>query len=116
MDGGLGWWPYTPGVHHPLEPYFCAGGVKKGNLLTVGIFQKDRRWDAKDSGVPLCQIALELDPAAKPNAGDTLLLTITKAKYMAEDIGAFSVSPTQEMIDKAHLVNAQIAVGSLHAN
>lgn len=116
MDGGLGWYPYTPGVHHPLEPYFCAGGVKKGNLLTVGIFQKDRRWEAKDSGQPLCQIAIEFDPTAKLSAGDALPLTITKAKYMAQDIGAFAVSPTLEMIQKAHLVDAQIALGSLHAN
>lgn len=113
---GLGWYPYTPGIRSPLEPTLLAGGVKKGNLLTVGIFQKDRRESAKDSGQPLCQIALEFDPAAQLSAGDALPLVITKAKYMAEDIGAFSITPTQEMIQKANLVNAVIAVGTLHAN
>lgn len=113
---GLGWYPYTPGIRHPLEPTFCAGGVKPGNVLTVGIFQKDRREPAKESSRPLLQIALEFDAAANLNAGDALPLTLLKARYMAEDIGAFAVYPTFEMIEKAHLVDAAIALGTLHAN
>lgn len=100
----------------PLEPRLIAGGVKAGNLLTVGIFQKDRRASAKDSGQPLCQIALEFDATANLKAGDAIPLAITKAKHMAEDIGAFAVSPTMEMASKAHLVDMTIAVGSLRAN
>jgi len=46
------------------EPSLLGGGVKPGNLLTVGIFQKDRRFGAKDSGTALCQIALVFDAAA----------------------------------------------------
>lgn len=100
----------------PLEPRLIAGGVKAGNLLTVAIFQKDRRASAKDSGQPLCQIALEFDATANLKAGDAIPLTITKAKHMAEDIGAFAVSPTLEMAAKANLVDMTIAVGSLRAN
>ncbi|HJV22976.1 MAG TPA: hypothetical protein VJ570_09770 [Holophagaceae bacterium] len=111
----LGWWPYTPGVRHPLEPTLLGGGLKKGNMLTVGIFQKDRREGAKESGVPLCQIALEFNPSAQAVAGDVLALVIPKAQYMAEDIGQ-GTELTFELIDKAHLVKTQIAVGSLRAN
>jgi len=106
----------TTATGDPLEPVLLAGGVKAGNLLTVGIFQKDRRATAKDSGVPLCQIALELDPAVHLSAGSPLSLTVVKAKYIAEDIGAFSVTPTAEMVAKAKPVNFTIAVGQLQTN
>lgn len=99
----------------PLEPKLLAGGVKSGNLLTVGIFQKDRRATAKDSGIPLCQIALELDPSMGANSGETLALAIRKARFVAEDVGAFSVAPTAEMAQKAVMVDASIAVGTLRA-
>jgi hypothetical protein len=100
----------------PLEPVLLAGGVKAGNLLTVGIFQKDRRASAKDSGVPLCQIALELDPSGHLSAGSDVTLSIVKAKYIAEDIGAFSITPTAEMVAKAKPVDFTLAVGQLHTN
>jgi hypothetical protein len=100
----------------PLEPRLLAGGVKSGNVLTVGIFQKDRRATAKDSGSPLFQIALEFTATAGAKVGDILPLTITKSKFMAEDIGAFSPTPTLEMEQKANLVSMTIAVGVLHAN
>lgn len=103
----------TDNTGDPLEPVLLAGGVKPGNKLTVGIFQKDRRASAKDSGVPLCQIALELDPTAKLSAGESLSLQIVKAKYIAEDIGAFSPTPTAEMVAKAKPVDFTLAVGQL---
>jgi hypothetical protein len=106
----------VPAGSDPLEPRLLAGGVKAGNLLTVGIFQKDRRATAKDSGQPLCQIVLEFDATAGLKTGDAVPLTITKSKHMAEDIGAFSETATMEMLQKAHLVDMTIAVGTLHAN
>jgi len=109
-------WTGEPLPPDPLDPILLAGAVKKGNLLTVGIFQKDRRATAKESGVPLCQIALEFDATAKLSAKDALPLMIVKSKYIAEDIGAFSSTPTVEMVEKGHLVNMTIAVGALHAN
>jgi hypothetical protein len=104
-----------PNGRNLLEPTLMIGAVKAGNLLTAGLFQKDRRATAKDSGQPLCQIALELSTSATPHSGDVLPLQITKSKYMAEDIGAFSPVPTEEQRQKAHLVPATIALGSLHA-
>ncbi len=99
----------------PLEPRLFAGGVQPGHVLTVGIFQKDRRATAKESGQPLCRIALEFDAAANLKAGDALALTITKARHMAEDIGAFSTTVTYDMAAKSHLVDMNIAVGTLSA-
>jgi hypothetical protein len=100
----------------PLEPILLAGAVQKNNKLTVAEFQKDRRVNAKDSGVPLFQIGLQLDPSVQVHAGDELTLTITKSQFMAEDIGAFNPNPTVEMVEKGHLQNMVLAVGSLHAN
>jgi|GEM_PF-516657 len=114
-----------PGLD-PLEPKLLAGGVKKGNLLTVGIFQKARWEPAKDSGSALCQIALEFDPTANLSVGDKLDLSIPKSKYTPEDIGTlipgtpgvsnYNRTPTEEMSTKSHLVDMPIAVGSLSAN
>jgi len=109
-------WTHLPVPPDPQDPILLAGGVKKDNLLTVGIFQKDRRATAKESGVALCQIAIEFDPAAQHYANDEIPLSIVKSKYMAEDIGAFSGTPTVEMVEKGHLVDMTIAVGALHAN
>ncbi len=106
----------VPPGSDPLEPRLFGGGLKTGNLLTVGIFQKDRRLAAKDSGAALCQIALEFDAAANLSAGDTLPLAITKARHIPEDIGAFSVSPTREMAQKGVMADMTIAVGMLRAN
>jgi hypothetical protein len=100
---------------HPPEPVLLAGGLKAGNVLTVGIFQKDRRVSPKPSGVPLARIALELDPAAGLRAGAALPLEVLKAKYSPEDIGAFSPTPTQEQADKGHGVLFTLAVGTLSA-
>jgi hypothetical protein len=106
----------VPIPNDPLEPRLLAGGVKKGNLLTVGIFQKDRYQSAKESGRALCQIALEFDPAANLNAGDKLALAITKSGYLPEDIGELTVHPTPEKAQKGRLVAMPIALGVLSAN
>jgi hypothetical protein len=105
----------SSGTNDPLEPVLLAGAVQAGNKLTVGIFQKDRRVTAKESGVPLLQIGLELAPNKGARVGDEILVLIPKSQFMAEDIGAFSPVATPEMIGKAHLQNMTIAVGSLHA-
>jgi len=111
--------PYTgdPVPPDPQDPILLAGAVKKGNLLTVGIFQKDRRASAKDAAQPLCQIAIEFDTAAKLNAKDAIALSIIKAKYVPEDLGDFNGGVTTwEMLAKGHPVDMTIAVGALHAN
>ena len=103
------------GAPDPLEPKLVAGGVKPGNLLTVGVFQKDRRATAKPSGAPLFRIALELDGSAGLAAGTDLPLRVVKAGYVAEDIGAFSPYPNAELAAKGHITRMTVDVGALRA-
>jgi hypothetical protein len=104
------------GVRDPQEPVLLAGVWKPGGLLSVGVFQKDRRESAKDSGAPLFQIAIELDPATPINSGTRLPLLVSKSKYIAEDIGVFNPNGSFEMMAKAHLQDFIITVGDLRAD
>jgi hypothetical protein len=94
------------------DPILFDGGVMDGNVLTVGIFQKDRRYTAKDSGAPLLRIALELIPSSVVGP---IPLTLKKAKVLPGDIGAYTDSQ-QDIITKTHLDTITVAVGSLHAS
>jgi hypothetical protein len=99
----------------PTEPVALVGGVKSGNLLTAGIFQKDRAQTAKDSGSTLCQIALVFDATKGLAMGDQLALQITKAKAIPEDIG--TVTDDLFTLDKKmKMADITIAIGSLSAN
>lgn len=98
------------------EPVFFAAGVKSGNLLTVGIFQKDRLIDAKVVSSPLVQIALELPTGSKLGSGDTVTLAVTKAKMIPEDIGAMTQDgwySESELLAKSKMQDIQVAVGTL---
>ena len=65
-----------------------VGGVKDhGRLLSVGAFQKDRRWGAQDLDQALYQIAIELDPAQSLPAGTVIPLEVVKARSIPGDIG-----------------------------
>jgi hypothetical protein len=97
------------------EPTAFVGGVKQGNVLSVGIYQKDRDRSPKDSGVAVLQIAFSLDPAAPPVAGTTLALTVPKARIIPSDIGA--VTDETYLLDrKMRMVDVSVAVGTLTAN
>jgi hypothetical protein len=105
----------TSGVTDPTEPLAIAGGVKKGNVLSVGIYQKDRDQAPQDSGAPLCQIALRLDPAGSVPLYSNLPLNLQKAKVIPEDIG--QVTDDQWTLDKKmRMADITIAVGTLTAN
>jgi hypothetical protein len=98
----------------PNEPIALVGGVKNGNLLTAGIFQKDRAQAAQNSGTTLCQIALVFDATAGLHAGDKLPLQITKAKVIPEDIGAVT-DDLLTLDKKMKMADITLAVGSLSA-
>jgi hypothetical protein len=102
----------TPPVPDPYEDVLLGGGVMDKNVLTVGIFQKDRRVTAKDVTSPLLRIALEIDPT-KAAAG-AVSLTVLKAKVIPADIGAFTDDPVT-VLTKAHMDPIDIAVGTLQA-
>ena len=96
------------------EPVALMGGLKKGNLLTVGLYQKDRGHSAKDSDVALVQVAVELDAAAQLRVGQTLTLSVPKAAYVPEDIGV-ATDDLWTLEKKLKMKPIQIAVGPLTA-
>ncbi len=94
----------------PDEYVLLNGGVMDGNVLTAGIFQKDRRVAAKDASQPLLRIAVELVqfvPGQIP-------LTLKKARTLPDDIGAYTDDPAT-VLTKSHLETIDIAVGTLKA-
>jgi len=96
------------------EPLAVAGGVKDGHLLSAGVFQKDRRRSAKDSGATLLRIAVELDPAAPPRRGTRLGLDVERAGAIPADIGA-AADPVHLLVKKLVLTDLDVAVGKLEA-
>jgi len=96
----------------PDEYVLLNGGVMDGNVLTVGIFQKDRRVAAKDASKAWLRIAIELDAKAQPGR---IPLTLKKAKVLPDDIGAYTDDPLK-VLSKSHLDQIDIAVGTLQAS
>jgi len=115
---------FPPPDPAPYEPTLLAAAVqKKGLVLTVGIFQKDRNHPAVALGTPLCQVAMDFNAAAVAQGsllpGGTLPLTVIKAKAIPEDIGTMPPNPGDydadysSVIAKSRLDVIQIAVGKL---
>ena len=97
----------------PNEPVALMGAVK-GNLLSAGIFQKDRDQGAQDSGSALCQIALVFNSAAHLTTGTAIPLQVLKAKVIPEEIG--KVTDSQWLLARElKLADISIAVGTLTA-
>ena len=85
-----------------------------GDVLSTGIFQKDRTFPAKSLTQPLVQIAIALAPGgAGPNptgpGGDPYLLQVVKARMIPEDIGGFTLTPA--VIAKAKMLDIEVAAG-----
>jgi hypothetical protein len=92
------------------EPTFMSAGVKPGNLLTVGIFQKDRTLDAVDSSVAVVRIKLALAAGAKSGP---IALSVVKAKVMPDDIGG--TTNGLSILQKSQLAPTVVSVGTLQA-
>jgi len=102
-------------ANDPAEPIALAAGVKPGNVLTAGIFQKSRAKDAKNSGAALCQVILTFDATAGLKTGDALPLLVQKAKVIPQDIGA--VTDDLRVLDqKMRMADITVAVGTLTAH
>ncbi len=127
------------GSNPSFEPYagteadpvlFVSAPLKVGNVLSTGIFQKDRtRTPKRVDGTGLVngdaaqkdyvvKVAVELskDREAKCRAGDVMALFVNKARIIPADIGAPDFQLTYEAIAKAKMVDIPVDVGSLVAN
>lgn len=115
-DGGLledaGQYDLLSAANDPTEPVARVGGVKPGHVLSVGIYQKDRAKAAKDSGAPLCRIALSLVQPTQRPAGATLDVRVLKAKIIPADIGAITDDPFT-LDQKLRMAPITVAVGTL---
>jgi hypothetical protein len=119
FDGGLpvhdlGVYQLRNNDENLAEPVALVGGVKPGNVLTVGVYQKDRSRDAKDSGVALYQIVLEFDAGAQLKVGDALPLSVLKAGAIPEDIGTVT-DDMWTLNRKMKLLPVALQVGTLKA-
>lgn len=96
-----------------------VGGVKDGGrVLSVGAFQKDRRWPAQALDQPLYQIAIDFDPAQALAAGTVIPLTFVKARSIPENIGDNPDDSEANPVTWAYqyrIDDVQIAVGKLVA-
>jgi hypothetical protein len=113
-----------------FEPYagtdadpvlFVSAPLPSGDVLTTGIFQKDRSFTAKDAAQPLVQVAIELVPGSPGVPVDLSSqkaaygLSVIKARMIPADIGApdFRLSP--EAIAKSKLQDIVVDVGIISA-
>jgi hypothetical protein len=116
------------GTNSNFEPYagteadpvlFVAAPLKSGDVLSTGIFQKDRTNGAKDSGAPLVQVVVTLadftkvDPAVVAAATDPYGLHVVKARIVPSDIGGFNL--TTEVLKKARMVDITVDTGTITA-
>lgn len=114
------------GTNTNFEPYagtdadpvlFVSAPIKSGNVLSTGIFQKDRVNVPKPVNQPLVQVAIDLDTTAATtqacSAGTTIALSVVKAKVIPADIGGMDFTLTTDVINKAKMADISIDVGSL---
>jgi hypothetical protein len=96
-----------------------VGGVKEGGrMLTVGAFQKDRRWPAVDLGQPLYQVAIAFDASQKLASGTAIPLTFVRARSIPENIGDNPEDPSANPATWAfqyQIDDVTVAVGTLVA-
>lgn len=96
-----------------------VGGLKEGGrVLSVGAFQKDRRWPAQALDRPLFQIAIDLDAtqAMGQAAGVEIPLTFLRARSIPEYIGDNPEDPNADRSTWAYdyrIDEVQVAVGKL---
>jgi hypothetical protein len=118
---------FEPYAGTPADPVlFVSAPLKSGDVLSTGIFQKDRTQSPKDLTQPLLQVAVELATSNGPNGqtavvnsrrGDIIPLAVVKARLIPADIGGlpdFVLTPT--VIAKAKMVDIVVQVGTLIAN
>ena len=100
---------------------FASAPLKSGDVLSTGIFQKDRTNAPKDSTAPLVQVAVTLadftkvDFAAVSAATDPFGLHVIKARIVPADIGGMNFSLTTDVLKKAKMVDVTVDAGVIAA-
>ncbi|HJV23302.1 MAG TPA: hypothetical protein VJ570_11425 [Holophagaceae bacterium] len=104
------------------DVYASGGGIKEdGKMLTVGAFQKDRRWPAVPLDQPLMRIAIDFEATTTGDLpkGAMIPLQVVRARSIPSYIGDTPGTPgfslgsvvTNYRIDEIH-----VAVGTLTTN
>ena len=100
---------------------FASAPLKSGNVLSTGIFQKDRTNSPKDSAAPLVQVAVTLADFTKVtvdtvNAStDPYGLHVVKARIVPADIGGMNFVLTTDVLKKAKMVDISVDTGVITA-
>lgn len=100
---------------------FVSAPLKSGDVLSTGIFQKDRTNAPKDSAAPLVQVVVTLadftktDPAAVNASTDPYGLHVVKARIIPADIGGMNFVLTTDVIKKAKMVDVAVDTGTITA-
>ena len=110
--------PYAGTAADPV--LFVSAPLKSGDVLSTGIFQKDRNVVPKDSAAPLVQVAVtlgdftKLDLATVNASADPYGVHVVKARLVPADIGGWT-SPDAELIAKAKMQDITIDTGIITA-
>jgi hypothetical protein len=100
---------------------FASAPLKAGDVLSTGIFQKDRTNVPKDSAAPLVQVAVSLadftkvDYAAASASADPFGLHVVKARIVPADIGGMNFSLSVDVLKKARMVDIGVDTGVITA-
>jgi phosphatidate phosphatase APP1 len=100
---------------------FVSAPLKSGDVLSTGIFQKDRTNVPKDSAAPLVQVAVTLGDFSKlsvdtVNAStDPYGLHVVKARIVPADIGGMNFTLTTDVIKKAKMLDVTVDAGAITA-
>jgi hypothetical protein len=100
---------------------FVSAPLKSGDVLSTGIFQKDRTNSAKDSTAPLVQVAVTLADFhgttidAVNATPDPFGLHVVKARIVPADIGGMNFTLTTDVLKKAKMADITVDVGVVTA-
>jgi hypothetical protein len=100
---------------------FVSAPLKSGDVLSTGIFQKDRTNAPKDAAAPLVQVAVTLadftkvDFATANASADPYGLHVVKARIVPADIGGMNFSLSVDVLKKAKLVDIAVDAGAITA-
>lgn len=100
---------------------FVSAPLKSGDVLSTGIFQKDRTNVPKDSAAPLVQVSVTLADFSKLSVGtvnassDPYGLHVIKARIVPADIGGMDFQLTADVIAKAKMQDITVDTGTITA-